>query len=40
MVAKLLKLSTAPRPADAADAVAVALTHLLRARLVARLGAR
>jgi crossover junction endodeoxyribonuclease RuvC len=40
MVAKLLKLSTAPRPADAADAVAVALTHLLRARLVARLRAR
>ena len=29
MVAKLLKLSAAPRPADAADAVAVALTHLL-----------
>ncbi|HEY9382070.1 MAG TPA: crossover junction endodeoxyribonuclease RuvC [Gemmatimonadales bacterium] len=29
MVAKLLKLSAAPKPADAADAVAVALTHLL-----------
>ncbi len=29
MVAKLLKLRTAPHPADAADAVAVALTHLL-----------
>lgn len=29
MVAKLLKLRTAPTPADAADAVAVALTHLL-----------
>jgi crossover junction endodeoxyribonuclease RuvC len=29
MVAKLLKLSAAPQPADAADAVAVALTHLL-----------
>ena len=29
MVAKLLRLSAAPRPADAADAVAVALTHLL-----------
>lgn len=40
MVAKLLRLSTAPRPADAADAVAVALTHLLRGRLAARLGAR
>jgi crossover junction endodeoxyribonuclease RuvC len=30
MVAKLLKLECAPSPADAADAVAVALTHLLR----------
>lgn len=29
MVAKLLRLETAPTPADAADAVAVALTHLL-----------
>ena len=29
MVAKLLKLSAAPKPADAADALAVALTHLL-----------
>ena len=29
MVAKLLKLSAAPQPSDAADAVAVALTHLL-----------
>ena len=29
MVAKLLRLSSAPTPADAADAVAVALTHLL-----------
>ena len=29
MVAKLLKLRQAPAPADAADAVAVALTHLL-----------
>ena len=29
MVAKLLQLSSAPKPADAADAVAVALTHLL-----------
>lgn len=31
MVAKLLRLKTAPSPADAADAVAVALTHLLLA---------
>ena len=29
MVAKLLRLGSAPQPADAADAVAVALTHLL-----------
>jgi crossover junction endodeoxyribonuclease RuvC len=29
MVAKLLQLRSPPRPADAADAVAVALTHLL-----------
>ena len=31
MVARLLKLAHAPRPADAADGVAVALTHVLRA---------
>jgi crossover junction endodeoxyribonuclease RuvC len=30
MVAQLLRLRTPPRPADAADGVAVALTHLLR----------
>jgi crossover junction endodeoxyribonuclease RuvC len=30
MVARLLKLAHAPRPADAADGVAVALTHVLR----------
>jgi crossover junction endodeoxyribonuclease RuvC len=36
MVARLLRLAAAPRPADAADGVAVALTHLL---CVARLGA-
>ena len=30
MVARLLRLRHAPRPADAADGVAVALTHLLR----------
>lgn len=29
MVAKLLQLQAPPRPADAADAVAIALTHLL-----------
>jgi crossover junction endodeoxyribonuclease RuvC len=31
VVARLLRLRTAPRPADAADGVAVALTHILRA---------
>lgn len=30
MVAQLLRLRAAPTPADAADGVAVALTHLLR----------
>jgi len=32
MVARLLQLAESPRPADAADGVAVALTHLLVAR--------
>jgi len=32
MVAQLLRLQAPPRPADAADAVAVALTHVLRGR--------
>ncbi|HKP30600.1 MAG TPA: crossover junction endodeoxyribonuclease RuvC [Gemmatimonadales bacterium] len=32
MVARLLQLSEAPKPADAADGVAVALTHLLLSR--------
>ena len=31
MVARLLRLAQAPQPADAADGVAVALTHVLRA---------
>lgn len=33
MVAQLLRLRAAPTPADAADGVAVALTHLLRGAL-------
>lgn len=36
MVARLLQLREAPSPADAADGVAVALTHLLTARGPAR----
>ena len=31
VIARLLRLRQAPRPADAADGVAVALTHVLRA---------
>jgi crossover junction endodeoxyribonuclease RuvC len=38
MVAKLLGLAAAPKPADAADGVAVALTHLLRGGRPARRG--
>jgi Holliday junction resolvasome RuvABC endonuclease subunit len=30
MVARLLRLKHAPRPADAADGVAVALTYIIR----------
>ena len=30
MVARLLRLKHAPRPSDAADGVAVALTHVIR----------
>jgi crossover junction endodeoxyribonuclease RuvC len=36
MVARLLQLTRAPTPADAADGVAVALTHLLRGQRSAR----
>jgi len=32
MIARLLQLAAAPAPADAADGVAIALTHLLAAR--------
>ncbi len=40
MVARLLKLKDAPTPADAADGVAVALTHLLVSRRARRAGER
>ncbi|HEU5357713.1 MAG TPA: crossover junction endodeoxyribonuclease RuvC [Gemmatimonadales bacterium] len=41
MVAQLLRLAQAPSPADAADAVAIALTHLLRGgRMVGPAGDR
>jgi crossover junction endodeoxyribonuclease RuvC len=37
MVMRLLRLTTAPKPADAADALALAICHLMRAPLQARL---
>ena len=41
MVAQLLRLTCAPSPADAADAVAIALTHLLKGgRMAGRAGGR
>jgi crossover junction endodeoxyribonuclease RuvC len=36
MVTQLLRLRTAPNPADASDGVAAALAHLMQAPLVAR----
>jgi crossover junction endodeoxyribonuclease RuvC len=36
MVTKLLRLKEAPKPADAADGVAIALTHCLRSRVMRR----
>jgi crossover junction endodeoxyribonuclease RuvC len=36
MVARLLRLRTPPSPADAADGVAIALTHCLRTRTLRR----
>ncbi|MFZ1287898.1 MAG: crossover junction endodeoxyribonuclease RuvC [Candidatus Phosphoribacter sp.] len=39
MVTKLLRLSTAPRPADAADALALAICHLWRGAATDRLEA-
>lgn len=40
MIAKLLQLQAAPAPADAADGVAIALTHLMTRRPGAGRGAR
>jgi crossover junction endodeoxyribonuclease RuvC len=44
MVTRLLRLAEAPRPADAADALALAICHIWRggaqARLAAALGGR
>ncbi len=40
MVAKLLRLTAAPKPSDAADGVAVALTHHLRTRVAPKPGRR
>ncbi|MBV9821953.1 MAG: crossover junction endodeoxyribonuclease RuvC [Actinobacteria bacterium] len=39
MVTRILKLDTAPRPADAADALALAICHLWRGTAQARLDA-
>jgi len=36
MVARLLRLAHPPRPADAADGVAIALTHCMRSRTLRR----
>jgi crossover junction endodeoxyribonuclease RuvC len=38
MVTRILKLSALPRPADAADALALAICHVWRAPILARLG--
>lgn len=37
MVTKLLKLEQAPKPADAADALALAICHLWRAPMISRM---
>ncbi len=39
MVTRILRLSEAPRPADAADALAIAICHLWRGGMKARLAA-
>ncbi|WP_068163494.1 crossover junction endodeoxyribonuclease RuvC [Rhodococcus phenolicus] len=39
MITRILELETAPRPADAADALALAVAHCWRAPMLARLAA-
>ncbi|WP_019289243.1 crossover junction endodeoxyribonuclease RuvC [Rhodococcus pyridinivorans] len=39
MITRILKLDAAPKPADAADALALAVAHCWRAPLIARLAA-
>lgn len=39
MVTKILGLATAPKPADAADALALAICHCWRAPMLARMAA-
>jgi crossover junction endodeoxyribonuclease RuvC len=39
MVTRLLRLDTAPKPADAADALALAICHIWRGGAQARLAA-
>ncbi|AZI57726.1 crossover junction endodeoxyribonuclease RuvC [Nakamurella antarctica] len=39
MITKLLRLTAAPKPADAADALALAMCHLMRSPLIGRLAA-
>ena len=39
MVARLLRLDAPPKPADAADAVALAITHIWRGGAQARIDA-
>ena len=40
MVQRLLGLAAPPRPPDVADALALAICHLARAPLAARIGVR
>jgi crossover junction endodeoxyribonuclease RuvC len=40
MVQRLLSLASPPRPPDVADALALAICHMARAPLAARIGAQ